>query len=82
MSESSPDDVDESMSEQLRSHVTENRFGMVADLLFALVWVTGVTIFFDVVDGPQWAYYLFMAAGIPAYFGFFFSLELALESQE
>lgn len=80
MSESSPNG--ESIDERLRSHVTDNRFGMLADLVFALVWVTGVSLFFDVVDGPQWAYYMFMAAGIPAYFGFFFSLELALEWQE
>lgn len=52
---------------------------MVIDLMFAVVWVTGVSIIFEAVDGPQWAYYLFMAAGVIAYFSFFTSLEVARE---
>jgi hypothetical protein len=54
---------------------------MVTDLLFALVWVTLVEVFFTVVEGPQWAYYLFMLAGVAAYFGFFWSLDRAREAQ-
>lgn len=52
---------------------------MVSDLLFALVWVTIVEVFFTFVDGPQWAYYTFMLAGVVAYFGFFWSLDVARE---
>ena len=70
-----------SIVDSIRDHVREHRSGMVSDLLFALVWVTLVEVFFTVVDGPQWAYYLFMLAGIVAYFGFFWSLERAREAQ-
>jgi len=70
-----------SLVDCIRDHVREHRSGMVSDLLFALVWVTIVELFFRFVDGPQWAYYLFMLAGILAYFGFFWSLELARERQ-
>ncbi len=52
---------------------------MVADLAFAVVWVTGVSLLFEVVDGPRWAYYLFMLAGVAAYFAFFWSLKAASE---
>ncbi|AQL44110.1 hypothetical protein BV210_15970 [Halorientalis sp. IM1011] len=70
-----------SLVDSIRDHVREHRSGMVSDLLFALVWVTLVELFFRFVDGPQWAYYMFMLAGILAYFGFFWSLELAREQQ-
>ena len=70
-----------SLVDSIRDHVQEHRSGMVSDLLFALVWVTLVELFFRFVDGPQWAYYMFMLAGILAYFGFFWSLELAREQQ-
>ncbi|MFC7167406.1 hypothetical protein [Halospeciosus flavus] len=63
--------------ETVREHVGEHRSGLLADLVFALAWVTFVNVFFDVVSGPQWAYYLFMAAGVVAYFGFFASLKAA-----
>lgn len=58
--------------EQLR----ENRTGMLHDLIFAVIWVGFVSILFDFVfvSAPTWALYLFMLAGIPAYFGFFYSL--------
>jgi hypothetical protein len=68
--------------ERLGEYILENRGGIVSDLVFAVVWVTLVTVIFRFVDGPDWAYYLFMLAGIVAYFGFFFSLEAALESAE
>ena len=70
-----------SIVDTIRNHVREHRSGMVSDLVFALVWVTIVELFFNFVDGPQWAYYMFMLAGIVAYFGFFWSLELAKAKQ-
>lgn len=71
-----------SIADTIREHVREHRSGMVTDLVFALVWVTLVSAFFEWVDGPQWAYYMFMLAGVVAYFGFFWSLELAREKQK
>lgn len=68
-----------SLGDRLRVHVRENRRGLIHDLMFAVIWVSLVSVFFQLVDGPQWAYYMFMLAGIPAYFGFFISLEMALE---
>ncbi len=57
---------------------------MVHDLLFALAWVALVSFLFDVVfvSAPAWVFYMFMLAGIPAYFGFFWSLEAAKASGE
>jgi len=65
-----------SLVDRLRDHASENRTGMLHDLMFAVVWVGFVSILFDFVfvSAPTWAYYLFMVAGIPAYFGFVFSL--------
>lgn len=85
MSETDPiDDPDEeSLVDRVRSHVTENRTGMIQDLTFAVVWVTLVSLLYDFAfaDAPQWVLYMFMLAGIPAYFGFFISLELAKEQR-
>lgn len=58
----------------------EERWGILTDLAFAVVWVTLVELIFGLFGGPTWAYYMFMLAGIAAYFGFFASLKLA-ESQ-
>jgi len=76
-------DGDQSIGDRLRSHVTENRTGMLHDLAFALAWVALVSLLFDFVftSAPTWAYYMFMLAGIPAYFGFFISLEMASEQR-
>ena len=63
-------------------YVVENRRGMVGDLVFALVWVTVVNAFFRLVDGPDWAYYMLMVAGVVAYFGFVYSVQLAAEVDE
>jgi hypothetical protein len=68
-------------TQRLKEHVEEHQTGMVFDLLFALAWVGLVSAFFSVVEGPQWAFYLFMLAGIPAYFGFTYSWSLAKETQ-
>ncbi|MEF8781619.1 MAG: hypothetical protein V5A39_07555 [Haloarculaceae archaeon] len=65
----------------LRNHLREHRDGMMFDLVFALVWVTLVSLFVELVNGPQWAQYLLLAAGVPAYFGFVWSLEVAKEQQ-
>lgn len=66
--------------DRVRDYVREHRSGMLVDLVFAVVWVTIVSLIFNVVAGPQWAYYLFMFAGVVAYFGFFASLDLAREN--
>lgn len=73
-----------SLADRLKEHVREHRSGMVYDLLFAVVWVTVVAFLFDFVfvGAPRWVFYMFMLAGIPAYFGFFWSLELLLADVE
>lgn len=74
-----------SIVDRLREHVEENQLGMLYDLLFALVWVALVDALFRFVfppSTPEWAFYLFLVAGIPAYFGFFWSLELAKAQQQ
>lgn len=55
---------------------------MVADLVFAVVWVTAVTGFHRAVQGPTWAYYLLLGAGIPGYFVFVASLSVARTTAE
>lgn len=57
--------------------IREERWGLLADLAFAVIWVTVVDVIFRALEGPDWAYYMFMLAGIVAYFGFFASLKLA-----
>ncbi|MFC7076735.1 hypothetical protein [Haloarcula halophila] len=62
--------------ETIGEHVQEHRSGMVVDFVFALTWVTVVTVIFDVLLGaPQWVYYLALAGGVVAYYGFFWSLD-------
>lgn len=67
-----------SLADRLQNHYEEHKSGMLYDLMFAVVWVGLVSILFDFVfiGAPQWAFSMFMLAGIPAYFGFFWSLEL------
>ena len=61
--------------ETVGRHVDEHRSGMVVDFVFALTWVTVVTLLFDVLPGgPQWLYYLTLLGGVVAYYGFFASL--------
>lgn len=55
----------------------EERWGILVDLLFAIVWVTVVDLLFSALEGPTWAYYLLMLTGIAAYFAFVWNLELA-----
>jgi hypothetical protein len=71
--------TDGNLLHRLGEYVVEHRRGMVGDLVFALFWVTLVNAFFRLVEGPDWAYYLFMFAGVIAYFGFVFSAQAALE---
>ncbi|QLG28613.1 hypothetical protein HUG10_14130 [Halorarum halophilum] len=63
--------------EAIGEHVRENRSGMFVDLVFAMTWVTAVSVVFEWLEGPRWAYYLAMLAGVLAYYGFFWSLEAA-----
>ena len=63
--------------EAVGEHVREHRSGMLVDLVFALVWVTVVSLLFDLLGAPQWATYLAMAGGVVAYYGFFWSLDAA-----
>ncbi|WP_435335184.1 hypothetical protein [Haloarchaeobius sp. TZWWS8] len=66
---------------RVRQHVSENGSGMAVDLAFALAWVTLVTLLFQVLQGPSWAYQLCLAAGVVAYYGFFASLSVARARQ-
>jgi len=66
--------------ETVGENVSEHRSGMVVDFVFALAWVTVVTVIFDLLPGgPQWLYYLTLLGGVVAYFGFFASLEAIQE---
>jgi hypothetical protein len=65
--------------DRLGEYVRENRSGMLTDLVFAIARVTLVNVIFRVLDGPDWAYYMFMLAGIVAYFGMVWSFEVAKE---
>lgn len=73
-----------SFADRIREHVRENPGDMIDDLTFAVAWVLLVSALFEFVfvAAPRWAYYLFMLAGIPAYFGFFWSLEMAKQKQD
>ncbi|WP_117591987.1 hypothetical protein [Haloprofundus halophilus] len=66
--------------EAIGEHVQQHRRGMFVDLVFAMAWVTVVTLLFDFLQAPQWAYYLAMLCGVLAYYGFFWSLEAARET--
>lgn len=68
--------------EEVGEHVRNNETGIVFDLLFALIWVTLVSGFFQIVEGPQWAYYMLMLTGIPAYFVWVYSWAWAKELQQ
>lgn len=60
----------------------DQRWGILADLAFAVLWVTMVEVFFRVLEGPTWAYYMFMLAGVAAYFGLIWSTEFATSQHE
>ncbi|WP_458210161.1 hypothetical protein [Haladaptatus sp. NG-SE-30] len=71
-----------SLVENLDEHIRENRSGMFVDLVFALAWVSIVSIIFGTLGSPQWAYYLAMFGGVVAYYGFFGSLEVVKQNHE
>lgn len=73
-----------SLGDRLQEHFSDNSQGMLYDLLFAVAWATFISMLFRFifVSAPTWAYYLFMLCGIPAYFGFFWSLEMARAQQQ
>jgi hypothetical protein len=70
------------MDTDLFEYVSENAGGIFADLVFAVVWITVVTVLVGAAQGPDWALYLLMLAGIPAYYGFFASLRMAGDSAD
>jgi hypothetical protein len=73
-----------SLGDKLQTHLRGNKRGMVHDAMFALIWVGVISLLFDFVfvTAPMWAYYLFLFCGVPSYFGFFWSLEIAKAQQE
>lgn len=76
-------DEEEDLVDRVRSHVVENRTGMLQDLTFAVAWVTLASLLHDFAfpNAPQWVLYMFMLAGVPAYFGFFFSLAVTRQQR-
>ncbi len=81
-----PTVMDDTRRDERRRHPPKPRARprtrMFVDLVFALAWVTAVSVIFDVLSAPQWAYYLSLAAGVVAYYGFFASLEPRRERSE
>jgi hypothetical protein len=70
-----------SVLDAVRDHVAEHRDGMLFDLVFAIAWVTVVTLLFEGLGAPRAVYYGALASGVVAYYGFAFSLQLAREQQ-
>ncbi|MFP4188431.1 MAG: hypothetical protein ACOCRA_00095 [Halobacteria archaeon] len=68
--------------DSLRDHVTENRRGMLVDIVFAVVWVTLATVIANALQAPDYARYILMLAGIPAYYALFISLDVLEQQQE
>lgn len=73
-----------SVPDRIQDHLEEHRSGMLYDFMFAVVWVAIVTMLFEFVfvDASTHVYYLFLLLGIPAYFAFFWSLEVARDLEE
>jgi len=69
-----------SLVDTVVDHVAEHHDGMLFDLVFAIAWVTVVTLLFRGLGAPDLVYYGALAAGVVAYYGFAMSLELARES--
>lgn len=67
-----------SFADRLREHVEEHQGGIVADMLFAVVWVTVASLLYELSgNAPRWVLWMYLLAGVPAYFLFFWSWELA-----
>jgi hypothetical protein len=62
--------------DSLRDHVSENRRGMVVDLVVAVDGVTLATVIANALSAPDYARYILMLAGIPAYYALFISLDV------
>lgn len=60
----------------------EERWGILTDLAFAVVWVTLVELINYFLKPPTTVYYLLMLAGIVAYFGFLWNFDLATSQQQ
>ncbi|WP_226006121.1 hypothetical protein [Natrinema salinisoli] len=60
----------------------EERWGILTDLAFAVVWVTLVELINYFLEPPTTVYYLLMLAGIVAYFGFLWNFDLATSQQQ
>jgi hypothetical protein len=80
-----PDDEprDRGVVDRARTVLGENGPGMLGDLAFAVAWVGVASLVYGLLfpTAPQWVLYMLMIAGIPAYFGFFVSLDAARERQ-
>ncbi|MGQ3412377.1 hypothetical protein ACT4ML_08945 [Natrinema sp. LN54] len=59
----------------------QERWGILTDLAFAVVWVTIVETVNYLLGPPTLVYYMLMLAGIVAYFGFIWNFELATRRQ-
>jgi len=68
-----------SLVDSIVAHVAEHHDGMLFDLVFAIAWVTVVTLLFRGFGAPELVYYGALAAGVVAYYGFVASLECARE---
>jgi hypothetical protein len=66
-----------SVLDAIRDHVVEHHEGMLFDLVFAIGWVTVVSVLFELLGAPQLVYYGALASGVVAYYGFVFSLQQA-----
>lgn len=71
-----------SLVDTVVDHVAEHHDGMLFDLVFAIAWVTVVTLLFRGFGAPELVYYGALAAGVVAYYGFVTSLEYARETSE
>jgi hypothetical protein len=60
----------------------EERWGILTDLAFAIVWVTLVEVVDVLLEPPTWVYYMLMLAGVVAYFGFMWNVELAVSQRD
>jgi hypothetical protein len=63
------------LADSIRDHVAEHHDGMLFDMVFAILWVTVVTLLFRGLGAPQLVYYGALASGVVAYYGFAMSLE-------
>jgi hypothetical protein len=59
----------------------EERWGILTDLAFAVVWVTLVELINYILEPPTAVYYMLMLAGVVAYFGFLWNFGIATSQQ-